>query len=169
MANDSSRGGRMSRWAPLLLIAFAAFVRIAAVALWSGHLADDRDDYWTVARSYLEHGFWAPFTRFPNSFRPPLLPLVLAGLLKVGWGTRALGVLQVILGTASVALTFATGKRLGLGRLSLVAAGLVACDPLLIAYTTFPMTETLFTFLVIALVTVCLPKASDVGSPNRWT
>jgi hypothetical protein len=169
MANDPSRGSRMSRLAPLLLIAFAAIVRIAAVAWWSGHLADDRDDYWTVARGYLEYGFWAPFARFPNSFRPPLLPLVLTGLLKLGWGTIALGVLQVILGSATVALTLTAGKRFGLGWLSLVAAGLVACDPLLIAYTTFPMTETLFTFLVIALVTVCLPKPPSVGSPQSWS
>lgn len=168
MATDPSRGSRLSRLAPLLLIAFAAIVRIAAVACWSTHLADDRDDYWTVARSYLEHGFWTPFTRFPNSFRPPLLPLILAGLLKLGWGTIALGVLQVILGTASVALTLAAGKRLGLGRLSLVAGVLVACDPLLIAYTTFPMTETLFTFLVIALVALSIPNSHSVAGPQRF-
>src|SRR5580704_16135237 len=163
MANDPLRGSRLSRWAPWLLIALAAIVRIAAVAVWTAHLADDRDDYWTVAHSYLEHGFWAPFTRFPNSFRPPFFPLVLVLLLKMGWGTIALGVLQVILGTASVALTLAAGKRMGLGRLSLVAGGLVAGDPLLIAYITFPMTETLFTFLVIALVTVTIPDLDAVG------
>jgi hypothetical protein len=159
MVTESSRGGRWNRWAPFLLVAFAALVRIGAVVAWRGHLADDRDDYWTVARSYLEHGFWAPFVGFPNSFRPPLLPLVLAGLLKLSWPTAALGAMQVVLGTATVALTLVAGKRLGLGRLSFVAAALVACDPLLIAYSTFPMTETLFTFLVIALVTVCIPKS----------
>jgi hypothetical protein len=160
MATDPARASRWTRWAPFLLIAFAAIVRIAAVAHWSEHLADDRDDYWTVANSYVEHGFWAPFTPQPNSFRPPLLPLVLAAMLKVGWGTIALGALQVILGTASVALTLVAGKRLGLGRLSLFAGVLVACDPLLIAYTTFPMTETLFTFLVIGLVAVSIPRQS---------
>jgi hypothetical protein len=165
MATDPSRGGGWKQWAPLLLIAFAALVRIAAVAFWSGHLADDRDDYWTVARSYVEHGFWAQFTPLPNSFRPPLLPLVLAGLLELGWGAIALGVMQIVLGTASVALTLVAGKRLGLGRLSFVAATLVACDPLLIAYTTYPMTETLFTFLVIALVTVAISNSLSVANP----
>jgi hypothetical protein len=168
MATDPLYGGRWKSWAPLLLIAFAAIVRIAAVALWSAHLADDRDDYWTVAQSYVEHGFWTSFTPLPNSFRPPLLPLVLAALLKLGWGTIALGVVQIVLGTASVALTLVAGKRLGLGRLSLVAAALVACDPLLIAYTTFPMTETLFTFLVIALVTVAIPSSLSVPKPERF-
>jgi hypothetical protein len=149
------------------VIAAAACLRIAAVAAWSAHLADDRDDYWTVARSYVEHGFWTPFTRFPNSFRPPLLPLVLAGLLELGWGTIALGVLQIVLGTATVPLTEVAGRRLGLGKLSLFAAALVACDPLLVAYTTFPMTETLFTFLVIALVTLAIPRTSSAESPPR--
>ena len=167
MATDSARGSRRSRWAPLVLLAFAALVRIAVVVHWSANLGDDRDDYWTVARSYVEHGFWAPFTPLPNSFRPPLVPLLLAGLLKSGGGTVALGVLQVILSTACVALTLIAGKRLGLGAWSLVAAALVACDPLLIAYTTFPMTETLFTLLLIALVTVSIPGASSVeGSPR---
>jgi hypothetical protein len=168
MATDPSYGGRWKSSVPFLLIAFAALVRIAAVAFWSAHLADDRDDYWTVAQSYVEHGFWTSFTPLPNSFRPPLLPLVLAALLKLGWGTIALGVLQIVLGTASVALTLVAGKRLGLGRLSLVAAALVACDPLLIAYTTFPMTETLFTFLVIALVTVAIPNSLSVAKPERF-
>ena len=165
-ASDLPRRSRSDRWALAAVIAVAACVRIAAVAAWSPHLADDRDDYWTVARGYVEHGFWAPFTRFPNSFRPPLLPLVLAGLLKLGWGTIALGVLQIALGTATVALTEVAGRRLGLGKLSLFAALLVACDPLLVAYTTFPMTETLFTFLVIALVVTAIPRASAAGSPS---
>ncbi len=145
------------------MIFVAALLRIAAVVAWSGHLTDDRDDYWTVARSYVEHGFWEPFTRFPNSFRPPLLPLLLAALIKLGGGSIVLGALQIVLGTATVALTMIAGRRLGLGRWSLAAALLVACDPLLIAYTTFPMTETLFTFLVIALVVATLPRA---GSPS---
>jgi hypothetical protein len=164
-ATDLPGRNRSDRWALFVVVALAACVRIAAVAAWSAHLADDRDDYWTVARGYVEHGFWAPFTRFPNSFRPPLLPLVLAGLLQLGWGTIALGVLQIVLGTATVVLTEIAGRRLGLGKLSLFAAALVACDPLLIAYTTFPMTETLFTFLVIALVAVATPRPSSSESP----
>jgi hypothetical protein len=166
MATDPTRGHTTGKLLPLALIGFAALLRIAAVVAWSGHLADDRDDYWTVARSYVEHGFWAPFVQFPNSFRPPLLPLGLAALLKCGGGTVALGALQVILGIATVALTRYTGLRLGLGRLSLVAAALVACDPLLIAYTTFPMTETLFTFLVIALVAVATPRRQPVAGSS---
>ena len=171
MATEPARRSTTSRLLPILVIASAAVLRIAAVVAWSGHLADDRDDYWTVARSYLEHGFWTPFTRFPNSFRPPLLPLLLAGLLKLDGGTIALGVLQVLLGTASVALTLYVGKRLGLGRLALVAASLVACDPLLIVYTTFPMTETLFTFLVIALVAFSTPNSLPDASrkPAGWS
>jgi hypothetical protein len=166
MATDPTRGRTTGKLLPLVLIGFAALVRIAAVAVWSRHLADDRDDYWTVARSYVEHGFWAPFVQFPNSFRPPLLPLGLAAILECGGGIVALGAVQVVLGAATVALTLHAGKRLGLGRLSLVAAALVACDPLLIAYTTFPMTETLFTFLVIALVAVATPRVQPVADSN---
>ena len=84
------------------------------------------------------------------------------GLIKLGGGSVVLGVLQIALGTATVALTLVAGRRLGLGRWSFAAALFVACDPLLIVYTTFPMTETLFTFLVIALVVASLDRKSVV-------
>jgi hypothetical protein len=44
---------------------------------------------------------------------------------------------------------------------------LVALDPLLIDYTNFPMTETLFTFLVALLVKVATPAASGGTIPRR--
>ncbi len=155
-----------SRLLPILAIVVAAMLRAAALGVGSGNLADDRDDYLVVARHYADEGFWTPFVGIPNSFRPPLYPLVIAAILKAGGGSVALGLLQLALGTATVALTWHLGQRLGLGLMSTVAAALVALDPLLIEYTTFPMTETLFTFLVALLVTVATPNRSK--AVERW-
>ena len=94
----------------------AAILRAAALAWGSAHLADDRDDYLLVARQYADDGFWTPFVGIPNSFRPPLYPLVVAAILKAGGGSAALGLLQLALGTATVALTWHIGRRLGLER-----------------------------------------------------
>jgi hypothetical protein len=155
--------GRARKWlAAALLIVAAALCRVAALAAWSGNLTQDRDDYLVVARQYVEHGFWGRFDSIPASFRPPLYPLVVAAILKAGGGSATLGILQVALGTATVAITLLVGHSLSLGALSLVAAALVAFDPLLIQYTTFPMTETLFTFLLILLMAASLPLVNWV-------
>jgi hypothetical protein len=153
---------RRRRLGPVLLISLivlGAILRAAALGVGSGHLAEDRDDYLAVAKQYVARGFWLRFEGIPNSFRPPLYPLVLAAILKAGGGSAALGLLQLTLGMATVALTCHIGQKLGLGSLSAIAGGLVALDPLLIEYTTFPMTETLFTFLVVLLVAVATPES----------
>ncbi len=62
------------------------------------------------------------------------------------------GGLQLLMGALTVGLTYVLGLRLGLGPASFLAAALVAVDPLLLRYTTFPMTETLATLLVVAFL-----------------
>ena len=148
----------------IVVSVLAVVLRAAALRIGTAHLADDRDDYLLVAQQYVENGFWTPFKGIPNSFRPPLYPLVVAAILEAGGGSTALGILQLVLGAATVALTWTIGRRLGLGGFSVVAAGFVALDPLLIEYTTFPMTETLFTFLVTLLVVISTPKNREVAS-----
>jgi hypothetical protein len=159
----------IGRFLPIVLIAVGALLRAAVLYQMSGRLADDRDDYLTVARQYLAHGFWSRFEGYPSAFRPPLYPLVLAALLKCGGGSMAIGLLQLALGTATIALSYVVGKRLGLGAFANVAVLLVALDPLLIAYTVFPMTETLDTFLVILLIAVTIPIGHVAGgaAPNN--
>jgi hypothetical protein len=59
-------------------------------------------------------------------------------------------------------LTFALARRLELPEWCAVAAGLlVAVDPLLLLYTTLPMTETVCTFLVTALLAVGMGTGRD--------
>jgi Dolichyl-phosphate-mannose-protein mannosyltransferase len=158
-----ARTPNTSRLWLIAVIVLAVVLRAAALRLGAAHLADDRDDYLLVAQQYVEYGFWTPFKGIPNSFRPPLYPLVVAAILEVGGGSTALGILQLVLGAATVALTWKIGRRLGIGGFSVVAAGFVALDPLLIEYTAFPMTETLFTFLVTLLVVISTPKNRDVA------
>ena len=160
-----ARSSSTSRLWPIVVIVLAIVLRAAALRVGTAHLTDDRDDYLLVAQQYVEYGYWTPFKGIPNSFRPPLYPLVVAAILKAGGGSIALGVLQLVLGTATVALTWTIGRRLGLGSFSVLAAAFVALDPLLIEYTTFPMTETLFTFLVALFVAIATPK--NVEAPSE--
>ncbi len=71
--------------------------------------------------------------------------------------------LHLLLGVLTVFLTYLLGRKLGLGRSSLVAAALIAVDPLLLRYTTFPMTETLAACLVTALLLTSLAARDRPG------
>ena len=88
----------------------------------------------------------------PTAYRPPLYPLLLAGCVALGdYGRPAIGVLHVALGVATVSLVLVLGRQRGLGRrAAALAALLVACDPILLMWSTQVMTETLAVFLATA-------------------
>lgn len=164
-------GGRFSTTSllvvGLLLIALAA--RVGAILVWGDGLADDRDGYLGIARNVAAGaGYCRAGTENPTAFRPPLYPIVLSSLFQFGLGTAAIGVLHVLLGTVTVFLAFLLGKRLGLERGAIAAAGLVAVDPMLLRYTAYSMTETLFTFLVtLLLVLICRPPETQNIAASR--
>ena len=154
--------------AGLLLVAVA--LRSSVVLSKYDNLRDDRDSYLAIAHS-LAAGNGFAFQRAPGeasrptAFRPPLYPLVLAGVFRSGAGDWGVALLHVLLGTSTVLLTYLIGHRLGLRRAALLAAGLVAVDPLLLQYTSFPMTETLCTFLVTLLMAALV----GVGRKDDYT
>jgi hypothetical protein len=153
--------GARSAWAgesPLIAILLLA-VGLRAGVLWKlgGHLAEDRDNYRRIAASVAAgDGYVDPDARTPTAYRPPLYPLLLAGVLYCGGGELSIGVLQLLMGTATAGMTIVSGRRLGFNRASLLAGLLVAVDPLLLSQTALVMTETLATLLAVLLVWLCL-------------
>ncbi len=155
---------RPSGIALVLLLAICG--RLAALVLFSGHLSEDRDAYWGLAQSIADgQGFSSPGSNNPTAFRPPLYPILLAVIEKAAmlaepiWPSSSidcapflLGVVQLVIGLATVYLSYRWANRLGLPHFATAVALLVAIDPLLIQYTTFAMTETLFTLLVTLLM-----------------
>ena len=142
----------------LNIAVLAIAVRGAAVWFLADGLGHDTDGYRAVAQSLLDHGDFLRDGR-PTAWRPPLYPLLLAKLLwfaehlPTGDADRTfvflVGLTQVICGALTVLLVARLGWRLGLGRWSLVAAALVACDPLLVHQSAQLMTETLATLLAV--------------------
>lgn len=135
----------------------AAVVLIAAVAIragviWGvpGGFAEDIDGYAAVADNLVRHGVFGYGER-ATAFRPPLYPILLAGVRATGlswiWGA---GSLHLILGVATVALAISLARRLGLGGGAWLAGLLTACDPLLLFHSRLLMTETLSAALVTA-------------------
>jgi len=150
---------------PLLVV--TAALRIVAAIVWSGDLQRDPDAYGGLATRLVEgRGFVAPDGR-PTAYRPPLYPMLLATALPAG--ATGIAVLQVALGTATVALTASIGRHVGLRRFALLAAGLVAVDPLLLRYTPQIMTEVTGAFLAALLLWagVVLQKRSCAPPERR--
>jgi 4-amino-4-deoxy-L-arabinose transferase-like glycosyltransferase len=81
----------------------------------------------------------------PTAERPPLYPIALAGLVEIGAGgedpMRLLGALS---GGATIAILGLLGRQLAGDRAGLVAAGLAAVYPTLIAADGALMTESLY-------------------------
>ena len=161
------------------LLVFTLLVRGGVLWVMRGNLEQDPDAYREIAENLLRHGEFAlgkgepeggDKTYRPTAYRPPLYPVVLSNLPasdRQHVSLAKIGVLHVLLGVATVWLTWLTARRMcGVGSAHLdqqvvgiahptilagpLLAGLiVACDPILLNQQTLVMTETLAAFLAI--------------------
>ena len=168
--DDSSKvplppsGHRSNRLALAAILAGAVAARLALMFHGLGTL-DDPDRYLVLARSLAEgRGFSADGK--PTAFRPPLYPILLTPLAKLGrpalpWGV---GGLHLALGVGTVLLVHGTGGRWGLSEARrLIASAIVAFDPVLVMHSRSVMTETLAAFLV-ALTLAAVSLAGTSGA-----
>jgi hypothetical protein len=142
------------------IVAGAILLRLALMFGGLGRL-DDPDHYLTLATTLAEGRGFAIDGR-PTAYRPPLYPILLTPLVAIlprpalPWG---LGGLHLALGVGTILLVERAARQLGLTPARcLVAAAVVAFDPVLAAQCRSVMTETLAAFLVAAtLAAVTLP------------
>ncbi|MDP7275187.1 MAG: glycosyltransferase family 39 protein [Planctomycetaceae bacterium] len=151
----------MFRFRPILfLVLLTLAVRGPIACLRHASLRDDRDHYRVLAGGIAQgRGLVHPDHGTPTAYRPPLYPLVLAGLDRIAAGDgklagrdEILAAFHWLLGLATVLGTWRLGLRLGLGQAAWWSAAAVAIDPLLVVGATLPMTETLFTALIVWLL-----------------
>jgi 4-amino-4-deoxy-L-arabinose transferase-like glycosyltransferase len=88
---------------------------------------------------YLGHGL-----QLPTAERAPLFPLALAGLAKLGVSGGDLRLLGLLTGAGTIAVVGLLGRRVAGERVGLIAAGIAAVYPTLIAADGALMTESLF-------------------------
>ena len=154
-------------WWLVLAVCGVAFVsRLSIWWLQGWRLDQDLDAYLEIARNLaVGDGFSMGQPPHLTAYRPPLYPLLIAALFACGGTTATLGLMQIVLGTVTAGLTLRVGQRLQLGSASWLAAGGVAIDPLLLQYTSLPMTETLCAVLVAVWCWVLLefPVCERVG------
>lgn len=131
------------------LIVITLLVRGGVLLFAPGALVADPDGYRGLAEHLLERGSLG-HAGVPTAYRPPLYPLLLTVAVAMGDSSRAaIGLLHLVLGVATVSIVWHLGRRLGLGDYALLAALLVACDPILLGQSTLVMSETLATFLAV--------------------
>ena len=149
-APQTARANDGNRRTPVLLVVAALVIRIGVLFVVGDTFVADPDNYRLVAINVAEHGCFG-YGDHAIASRPVLYPLLVAGCWLMDpalW--YSLAVLHVILGTATVLLTYRLGLRWGLGRWAVLAALLVAIDPILLLHSTLVMTETLATLLAVA-------------------
>ncbi|QDT54487.1 hypothetical protein Pan44_25200 [Caulifigura coniformis] len=126
----------------LLIVLVAIVARVAACLAFPANLSDDRDVYLAMATGIREgRGLSSPGTTIPTAFRPPLYPLLLVPVSDSPFGRAALHC-GIAAGMVLAVYWLAGLSTLSPGR-KLFAALVVAVDPLLVYYSTLPMTETL--------------------------
>ena len=168
---DSANTPCTPRYVAAGLLVLTLLVRGGVLLLAPGALASDPDGYRQLAENLLEYGSFGHQHR-PTAYRPPLYPLLLGACVALGNYSRvAIALLHLLLGIATVWMTFRLAREWGLGRYAPVAAALVACDPILLGQSIQVMTETTATLLA-TVVLACLtwtahrpsiPRAIAVG------
>jgi len=134
------------------LIAAGLLLRLLLIVIRFDEFADDRDAYLAIANNLLHGvGFSTSGIDQPTAFRPPLYPLLLAFFTGI-FGIIGIAILHLIAGSVTIWATVKLGERLGLKRGAMLAGLLVAIDPILLRYTTLPMTEVLFTALTTLML-----------------
>jgi hypothetical protein len=134
---------RRAGWALTAILAAALIARVLVVLL-SPHFVPKADawDYDRIAVALAQHGTYpgSILAKGPTAFRPPVFPIVLAGLYKVvGVGSastrwEAARLLEAVLGTITVALVFLIARRVWDRTVALVSAAVAAVyPPLLLA------------------------------------
>ncbi len=166
-----SKAARRTLILLLLILLLALALRLW---LWSrpAHpLANDENEYFAVGMD-LAHGRGLVFYDTYRWLRAPLYPLFLALFFWLGGDhARVATLAQVLLSTATVYGFYLLSRRLFRGpwseRAGLIAALLAA---LLLPLATFPalfMSETLFTFLLVAFL-LALLGVPEAAPRRRW-
>jgi 4-amino-4-deoxy-L-arabinose transferase-like glycosyltransferase len=163
----------MRRWASsaLLWILVVALVARVAVLVATPDYTPifDAADYDRHAASIAD-GNGYPTSRLelgsPTAFRPPLYPLALVVVKKLGGGWTAERVLGALLGVATVLLVFLIAQRMWDRRVAIAAGAIAAVFPPLVVLNASLLSEVLFLPLTLASL-LALLVFRDTGR-LRW-
>jgi len=120
---------------------------------WPSFGAGDSVEYLRLAEQLQHNHLYSDDGRVPSSYRPPLYPAVIAAIgALTGHPVGGVLILQVLLGVASVVLTYLIAEAMWGSAPASLAALMLAVAPMTGRYAAVVLTETLFTFLLVAAV-----------------
>ncbi|MDG1896262.1 MAG: hypothetical protein P8J37_15265 [Fuerstiella sp.] len=164
-------GQQESGW--LLALVFVGItLRLLVLLLFIDDLNTDPDVYVGIAQTIVDgNGICVPGSDQPTAFRPPLYPLLLAGLnmtgLKLTW---AAGLINLLSGAVIIMATWWMAQIAGLERRwTVVAAAAAALDPLLLRYAALPMTESISAALLTVAMLQILKLSTSTAPPRIQT
>ncbi|HEU4565471.1 MAG TPA: glycosyltransferase family 39 protein [Gemmatimonadaceae bacterium] len=135
---------RRALWA---ILGSSLILKLVLAVVANGNAAVlDEVAYLGIAKTIVAEG------RYETTFRPPLYPGFIAAFLALGLGTLGVRVAQALLGTVSAWLAWRIGRRTVGERAGVVAAAIVAFDPVLVAFSHRLWSETLFIALLLAAI-----------------
>jgi 4-amino-4-deoxy-L-arabinose transferase-like glycosyltransferase len=118
-------------------------------------LRGDEIDYDRIARSLASGSGFVGAGGEPTASRPPLYPVVLAGMYRIFGPHAAAGrILQILLGGAIVALAYLLARRLVPERAAVAAAVLAAFAPPLVFISAYLLSENLYVVLLLSFLIV---------------
>lgn len=159
MISDERKEGRPLPFLLTGVVALALVLRVAWVVAvrFTPTIADDAGRYDLLGRSLAAGGRYINPNGTTTMFWPPGYPFILAAIYKLypHWlladhTVRAALLVNALLGTATVALVYAIGARAFGRRTALLGALLTALFPSLIFFANETLSETAFTFLLMA-------------------
>lgn len=128
--------------------------------------ASDSVLYRGLAESLIQDGrYW--FNDHPTAYVTPGYPLLLAALFAISRGTLFIGLVQSLIGAATVVLVADTARRLGGIRAAWVAGIVAAVYPHFLFWTGYVLTETFYLF-AFALGTWGLVLVTTTRAPRWW-
>ena len=162
--SDSDRQS-VARWVVVGAVVVGFALRVAW-AWWATRAPQGENDpvlYLGLAERFADgQGYVGP-TGSPTAYYPPGYPVALGGLFRLasavgidGSRTALASGLNVVLGTATVALLALLASRLLGWRMAAIVAVVAACSPTLIGYSSLALSEPLFIFLVVLALTLAL-------------
>ncbi len=126
----------------------------------------DGKDYDAIGRS-LANGTGFEVNHSPDTFRPPGYPFFLAAIYTIGGpGYAAVKIVQSVIGALTCLMILLIGEQLFSKRVGVIAAVIAAAYPLLVAYTGFLLSETLFVFLSVVFLYALVRLREDQA--RRW-
>lgn len=138
-----------------LVFTLTILIHGSTIILFADHLTDDRDAYLALATQLKEgHGYRFSPDGPLTAYRPPLYPVVLSLCLRVFPPAFSVAMVNGICSLLIVFLTWRLACVWWNSWWATVATAFVILDPLILINVTLPMTEVMFTGLVLSIVSL---------------